>query len=121
MAVLTFWQMQQAQAAAGRAESSASRAADRTEALRTEVRHLQAQVDRLSMVTEALWTFLRDRAGVSEEMLLDRVREIDLSDGCLDGKVRVPPQGCPGCGRTLHQRHDRCIYCGAEVERSPFR
>ena len=61
-----------------------------------------------------MWELLRDRSNLSEEALLEKVREVDLRDGALDGKVTVPPQKCPQCGRTVSRRHRRCIYCGAE-------
>lgn len=72
------------------------------------------KIDRLALVCRAMWELLRDSGGFSEEALLEKVREVDLRDGALDGRVRTPPQRCSKCGRTVSRRHRRCIYCGAE-------
>jgi predicted Zn-ribbon and HTH transcriptional regulator len=79
------------------------------------VRNLEDRVDRLTLVCSALWSLLREKTGSTEEELLARVREIDLSDGKLDGKLaRPPPATCGSCGRTFSSRHVRCLWCGAE-------
>ena len=98
---------------ATRAESKARRAS-------SEIAILQSRLDRLALVTQALWSLLEERVGVSELELIERVREIDLSDGVLDGRAKPGVQDCPRCGRVLSKRNPRCIYCGTEVERNPF-
>lgn len=95
------------------AKRQARRAASTTEIL-------QGQVDRLALAVEALWTLLRDSTGITDEQLRARIKEIDLSDGKLDGKVTRAPSKCPDCGRTVAKRHLRCIYCGKELEGSPL-
>jgi len=57
---------------------------------------------------------------VSDDELVQRITESDLSDGQLDGKVRRPPATCGGCGRTVSPRFPKCMYCGATLERNPF-
>lgn len=88
---------------AGQAHTAAGNAEDR--------------VERLALLTEALWVLLKEKTGATDEELLDKVREVDLSDGYLDGKVRRETVDCPSCGRTLAQRKNTCIYCGAKVVR----
>lgn len=83
-------------------------------------RQLEARCDRALLVCEALWTLLRDKMGVTEEELVDRVNQVDLSDGKLDGKVRRPAVDCPKCRRKVARRFPRCVYCGAEVEKELF-
>jgi predicted Zn-ribbon and HTH transcriptional regulator len=70
--------------------------------------------DRLTLICRAMWELMREQTNLTEEDLMKKVKEIDLSDGSLDGKVRTPPQKCSKCGRTVSKRHMRCIYCGAE-------
>ena len=77
---------------------------------------LQGHVERLSMVCQALWTLLRDNTDLTDEDLVARVREVDLSDGILDGKVRRTSTQCASCGRMVAARHARCLYCGARNE-----
>jgi len=105
---------------AQRAAHTAAQAEGQAQRAISSVDELEARLDRLALVTEALWTLLRERVGMTDEELIARVREVDLSDGVLDGKVKHPASTCPGCGRTLSRRHVRCIYCGAEARRLPF-
>lgn len=87
---------------------------------RSKTNELEARCDKALLVCEALWTILRDKLGVAEEELVDRVNEIDLSDGKLDGKVRRPPAECPKCKRKVAPRFMRCVYCGQVMDGSPF-
>lgn len=88
----------------------------------TEVTHLRREVNRLLMITEALWEYIREREGLTDEHLVAKIDEIDLRDGALDGRVeKVPPVDCTACGRTLAKRQPVCIYCGTDAEsRDPF-
>ena len=51
---------------------------------------------------------------LSEEVLLERIRQIDLMDGQLDGKVSTKVKRCTRCNRVMSRRHGRCLYCGAQ-------
>ena len=84
------------------------------------VRELEANLDRALLTCEAMWTILRDKLGVTDEELIARVNEIDLSDGRLDGKVRKTPVSCPKCKRTISPRFPKCMYCGQAVMHDPF-
>lgn len=105
---------------AGLAARDAVQASAQARRSQSAVEHLEARLERLALVTEALWTILRERVGISDLDLLDRIREVDLSDGALDGKVRHGVLDCPECGRVLSKRNARCLYCGVEVDRPPF-
>ncbi len=78
-------------------------------------RHVGENVDKLALICRAMWELLRERTNLNEEDLLKKVREIDLLDGALDGKVKNPPKKCSKCSRTMSKRHARCIYCGTEA------
>ena len=106
--------------AVNNAARAASHAVGDAGRARGAVQDLEERFDRLALVSEALWTLLRDRVGITEAELLDRVREVDLSDGVLDGKVRRPVVDCPSCHRAVSTRNMRCIYCSAELKRPPF-
>ena len=105
--------MSRAADAAGAARRSARDAA-------AKVDELEAQCDRALLVCEALWTVMRDKLGVSEDELVNRVNDIDLSDGRLDGKVRRPAWNCPKCNRTIARRFAKCMYCGQPIRHDPF-
>ena len=86
----------------------------------TDVAEVEARLDRTLLVCEAMWTLLRDKLGVTNDELIDRITEVDLSDGQLDGKVRKTPVSCPKCGRTISRKFPKCMYCGQAVAHDPF-
>lgn len=87
-----------------------------------QVMHLRREVDRLLMITEALWEIVRDREGLTDEQLIAKIDEIDMRDGAIDGqRAKEAPTDCSSCGRTLARRQPVCIYCGTDAEnRDPF-
>ena len=98
----------------GAAESKAARAEEK-------VRALSDEIERLLMITEALWEILKEQHGYRDDDLAHKIRDIDLRDGKLDS--RVAPSGvaqCPTCNRTLEKNRSYCIYCGQAVTRDPF-
>lgn len=101
-------------ARAERALSKAQSSANAAEDALLQSRRLEARVNQLTLVNMALWSLLQEKTGLTEEDLLERVREIDLRDGVLDGRVSEDVAQCPECARTLSKRHDRCLYCGYE-------
>ena len=104
--------------AAVQAGHKASQDANR---IRTENEQIQFDVEKLLMITEAMWTILKEQLGYEDEELMRRIEEIDMRDGVLDGKVKGsinPP--CPECGRVLIGKMPKCLYCGTAVQRDPF-
>jgi hypothetical protein len=103
-------------AAVSSAQSDASSAQASARAAMTETELLRHDVDRLLMLTEALWGFLKKEHGYTEAQLADAVKEIDLRDGRLDGKAaKVPPTACPQCQRLNSAKFSKCIYCGTAL------
>jgi len=76
-------------------------------------RTLADKIDSLGLICRAMWELVRGLYNLSDEDLLNKVQEIDLSDGKLDGKVKVKPKKCSKCGRPLSRRRMRCLYCGS--------
>lgn len=119
-ALFLGWAARQ-QATAQRADMAADRASAAAAQARTQVELMQMDVERLLMITEALWVMLRDEHGYTDEQLVRKVQEIDLRDGRLDGKVaRQPPSKCPQCGRAISARRTLCVFCGAASTSGPF-
>jgi hypothetical protein len=82
---------------------------------------LRCDVDRLLMITEALWTFIKQQHGYQDEDLAKLITEIDLRDGKLDGRVApTEPRTCPSCGRVLSKNRPVCLYCGKPAAVVPF-
>jgi len=87
----------------------------------TKADALEARLDRLAMLCEALWTLVRDELKLTDEALLDRINAIDLTDGRLDGKAdRGSALTCHACHRTVSRRFAKCMYCGAVLAHDPF-
>jgi len=82
---------------------------------------LKFDVERLLLITEALWTFIKQQHGYKDEDLAKLIAEIDMRDGKLNGRVTPSePRTCPSCGRVLGKHRPNCIYCGKPVAIDPF-
>jgi len=101
----------------GDAAASASR---QVSAANNEIQSVKADIEKLLMITEALWSLLKDQHGYSDEELAKRVEEIDMRDGKLDGKVSSPPTQCPSCNRPVSRKRPTCFYCGMEIKADLF-
>jgi len=83
---------------------NAARAAGDARSARNEAVEATARVERALLACEALWSLIRDKFGLTDEDLIHRMNEIDLSDGRLDGKVQKAAYACPSCGRMISRR-----------------
>ncbi len=83
---------------------------------------LQQDVERLLLITEGLWSFIKRHHGYKDKDLYEVVNAIDARDGQIDGKLAKTntPEKCPECGRTLPRRKPFCSYCGTKVVRGCF-
>jgi hypothetical protein len=109
-----FWDLHQ-QRRIGEVEGKADEASRKATDFQERVRQLEDQIDRLTLVNQAMWSLLSGVIGITDKQLLDRVNELDLRDGVADGKITRTPAQCGKCHRTLHPRHKRCMYCGQPV------
>lgn len=114
-----FWGMRASMAATAASGEATSARSDARAAARN-VRTVEARLDRVLLTCEAMWTILRDKLGVTDMELIERMNDIDLSDGQLDGKVHKPPLACPKCNRTISAHLPKCMYCGKPVVHDPF-
>jgi hypothetical protein len=102
-------------------EADASRAAERAGEARTSMLFMQADIERLLMITEEFWNILKEKHGYTDEDLIQRVQAIDMQDGRLDGRVaRQTPTTCPQCGRPAARKRIACMYCGTASTEHPF-
>ena len=67
--------------AAASTRGSAARAQSAASSAGRDVRALEDRLERLSLVTMAMWSLLQDKTRLTEEDLLERVRTLDLMDG----------------------------------------
>lgn len=90
--------------------------ADATEA-KSEAEVLKHDIDRLMMITEALWTFMKKEHGYSDETLATAISAIDLRHS---GANKEAQEKCPSCGRMVSAHRRLCIYCGNVIPQSLF-
>ena len=94
------------------AEHAASRAESKARSVEQKLRRLEDNLAKALMINEALWEIVRDRHGLSEKDLYEKLYEVDMRDGELDGKNQRKAAACPNCGHMVSGRHSACIYCG---------
>jgi hypothetical protein len=81
------------------------------------IQELERAVQRLTLVSQALWEVLRGRLNIPEQELIAKIGEIDLRDGSKDGRIGHQVLSCPKCSRNLNTKNTHCVYCGAPVQK----
>lgn len=76
---------------------------------------LEYALHRMLLINRAMWELMRERLNLTEEELMQKVSDIETRESSQSGNE---PVKCAKCGRVTHQRHGRCIYCGATMEKS---
>ena len=94
------------------AEGDASDARRKADQLEHRLADVERRVDRQALAAQALWEILRERLGLSDEVVFAKMAEIDLRDGVADGKMRPQVMNCSRCGRPINSARPKCIYCG---------
>lgn len=90
--------------------------ADASEA-KSEADVLKHDIDRLMMITEALWAFLKKEHGYSDDDLAKAINALDLRNS---GTAKDAQEKCPTCGRMVSAHRRLCLYCGNPVPESLF-
>lgn len=98
----------------------AARAAGDARRARNDATSAADRVERALLACEAMWSLVREKLSLTDEDIVRRMNEIDLSDGRLDGKVQKNAVACPSCGRTISRRFPNCMYCGQAIVHDPF-
>ena len=75
---------------------------------------LEKKINKLSLLCWSMWTLIMESADLTEQDLMQRVKDLDQLDGKADGQVSRPISKCTKCDRVLSEQHSRCLYCGAE-------
>jgi hypothetical protein len=102
-----------AQREATRAKHAASRAEQR-------IKLLEANLAKGLMICETLWELLVEKTGLTQDDLINKLNEVDMRDGVLDGKNQRGIAECAACGRKVSGRHAACLYCGEVIDGSVF-
>jgi hypothetical protein len=116
-----FYRSISVSSAASGADVAAAQADARSREAKGEAEILRFEIERLLMISEAMWGILKEKFGCTDADLVNRVIEIDRRDGRVDGRVAAsPPPMCPRCHRTLERKRPFCLYCGQLIARDPF-
>jgi hypothetical protein len=101
----------------GREEYDLNEARAVADETKSEADLLKHDVDRLFMMAESLWTFLKKEHGYSDDDLVKAINTIDLRHSGAD---KDEQEKCPSCGRMVSAHRRLCLYCGNPVPRSLF-
>lgn len=97
----------------GKAGEQAVEALTTAKTNQQELAWLKKQVQKQSLVAEALWNLVKSKLSLSDQELLDAVKQIEET-------VRNQPKVaelCANCGRAIQENRTTCIYCGHAVPR----
>ena len=85
---------------------------NQAERARQDVRDNDSRIDRLALVCEAMWSLIQECTDLTEKDLAQRVTDLDLKDGQLDGKFVKDIVNCDECGAAISHKYQRCLFCG---------
>jgi len=112
-----FWMAGAMNAGMRNMERAASAKQDLTPQLVAQMREMEHQLARMTLLNQAMWELIRNRLNLTDQDFENMVREIDLRDGVEDGQITNTPLKCPQCGRVSGSKHYRCLYCGMEFQK----
>ena len=110
-----LWEVSQRNTIHNAAED-ASGAKFKTDQVYKKVVELEKRLNRITLVSQARWELIRDHTGWTDDEILERIQEIDLRDGKLDGKLGASVTDCPNCNAKVNSRRGYCMICGTEVQ-----
>ncbi len=107
--------------ASGYALSTATAAENAAREAQTNVELFKHDIDRLLLITEAMWTLMKQQHGYTDDTLVKLIQDIDHLRTSPDGITRKdPPVVCSACNRPNTNTRTFCIYCGKPLPMNPF-
>ena len=100
------------------AQDTADKASSAARTVEWQMQDLKRKVESLTITCQALWELLSERLNLSESLILDKMQEIDLRDGKVDGKISQSLVSCPSCSRPNKASRGECLYCGTTLPTS---
>lgn len=71
-----------------------------------DIEQLEEKVRHLELISRSIWQLLKDCSDLTEEDLLEIVRELDQLE------EPTAPRDCPACHRLNSFKRRNCLYCG---------
>jgi len=99
----------------GQARQAAAEASNSISRTQTDIASLERSVETLMLTCQAMWELLREKTNLTDEMLMQRMQEVDLRDGKRDGRIAGNTTTCEGCSRLNNANREHCVYCGEKL------
>ena len=101
--------------------TTATQAESAAREAKTELELSKHDIDRLLLITEALWTLVKQQNGYTDDVLVKLVQDIDHRHSTATGvPVKDAPIACAACGRPNMAARNFCMYCGSPLPTNPF-
>ena len=73
---------------------------------------LKSDVDRLTLVCQALWSLLEENTDVTLKDLESRLGDLEALNGEVLDALDQSKASCPRCNATIPVNMDKCQFCG---------
>lgn len=93
--------------------------AGRMESVQDQVWRLEDRIERLLLITDALWELASGPLGLTDEQLAAKVHELDAESGQVDGRRARTASRCGSCGAAIQLGRATCVFCGAAAPVAP--
>lgn len=100
------------------AQNTAEQARSAARTTEWQMQDLKRRVQSLAITCQALWELLAERLNLDENLVLQKMQEIDLRDGKADGRISTSVVSCPSCSRPNKASRSQCLYCGSSLPAS---
>jgi hypothetical protein len=101
--------------------STATAAENAARQAQTEVELFRHDIERLLLITEALWTFMKQQHGYTDDKLVQLIQDLEKRKATAYSSVaKDPPVICSVCGRPNTATRPVCMYCGNRLAANPF-
>ena len=88
---------------------------------KTTVEIFKHDIDRLLLITEAMWTLMKQQHGYNDDMLVQLIQQIEKQKTNANGvTIKDAPVVCPSCQRNNTATRSFCMYCGTALPSNPF-
>src|SRR5215469_11555557 len=103
------------------AMTTATQAENTANEAQTQIDIFKHDIDRLLLITEAMWTFMKQEHGYTDDTLVKLIQDLERQKTSATGvSVKDPPVACPSCGRNNTATRPFCMYCGKPLQMNPF-
>jgi hypothetical protein len=80
---------------------------------------LEAKVDQLALLCQAMFEVLQASSGLTDDQLNKKILEIDARNAQTGGRNTPQTKKCEKCGVMTSPRFGRCLFCGYREAAGP--